>query len=63
MKKRQNNSVGTSVFQIALCVVLICSSILFASSFRAAPQAAFDGFYPPLPKCESAEWVLSGTAQ
>jgi dockerin type I repeat protein len=49
MKKRQNNSVGASVFQIALCVVLICSSILFASSFRAAPQAAFDGFYPPLP--------------
>lgn len=49
MKKRQNNSVGASVFQIAWCVVLICSSILFASSFRAAPQAAFDGFYPPLP--------------
>ena len=49
MKKRQDNSVGASVFQIALCVVLICSSILFASSFRAAPQATQDGFYPPLP--------------
>src|SRR5690242_7543133 len=49
MKKQQNNSVGASVFQIALCVVLTCSSILFASSFRAAPQATQDGFYPPLP--------------
>ena len=26
------------------------SAILFASSFRAAPQATSDGFYPPLPQ-------------
>src|SRR5690242_11626418 len=49
MKKRQNNS-AASALQITLCVALVCSSaILFASSFRAAPQATSDGFYPPLP--------------
>src|SRR5262245_49908200 len=48
--RRGQGSAGASVLQTILCVTLICiSAILFASSFRAAPQSASDGFYPPLP--------------
>src|ERR1051326_3708457 len=50
MKKRENNSTQGSALQITLSLVLIAvSAILFASIFRAAPQATQDGFYPPLP--------------
>src|ERR1051325_10740885 len=50
MKKRQNNSTRASALQITLSVALIAvSAIVFASSFRAAPQATQEGFYPPLP--------------
>src|SRR6187551_2075464 len=50
MKKRQNNS--ASALQITISVALLAvSAIIFASSFRAAPQAAESqpGFWPPLP--------------
>src|SRR5436190_2086870 len=54
MKKRQNNSTRASALQITLSVALMAvSAILFASSFRAAPQAASDSFYPPLPNQHS----------
>ena len=50
MKKRQNNSARASALQITISVALLSvSAILFASSFRAAPTAQQDGFYPPLP--------------
>src|SRR5438105_11234428 len=51
MKKRQNNSTRATALQITLSVALMAvSAILFAYSFRAAPQATSDGFYPPLPQ-------------
>src|SRR5436190_15813204 len=51
MKKRQNNSTRATALQITMSVALMAvSAILFASSFRAAPQATSDGFYPPLPQ-------------
>src|SRR5215831_2910577 len=50
MKKRSNNSTRASALQITLSVALMAlSAILFASSFKAAPQATQEGFYPPLP--------------
>src|SRR6187200_412990 len=52
MKKGHNHSIRASALQIATCLVLlVVSAIIFASSFRAAPQAADSqpGFYPPLP--------------
>src|SRR5438132_1154186 len=56
MKKRQNNSTRASALQITLSIALLAlSAILFASSFRAAPQAASDSFYPPLPAPEQAQ--------
>src|SRR6266850_1352800 len=55
MKKRQDNSTRASALQITLSLALMAlSAILFASSFRAAPQAASDSFYPPLPAQQSA---------
>src|SRR5438045_4801729 len=54
MKQRQNNSTRASALQITLSVALMAvSAILFASSFRAAPQAASDAFYPPLPPAQA----------
>src|SRR6266446_8775390 len=56
MKQRQNNSTRASALQITLSVALMAvSAILFASSFRAAPQAASDGFYPPLPPTQAQQ--------
>jgi len=56
MNKRQNTSARASALQITLSVALVAvSAILSASSFRAAPQAAFDGFYPPLPGQKTTE--------
>src|SRR4051812_2631003 len=54
MKKRQNNSARASALQVSISVALLClSAILFASSFRAAPEQQTGvqqpGFYPPLP--------------
>src|SRR5204863_856842 len=56
MKKRLNNSTRASALQITLSVALMAvSAILFASSFRAAPQAASDAFYPPLPPTQNQQ--------
>src|SRR5437016_1720692 len=69
MKKRENNSTCASALQITLSVALMAlSAILFASSFRAAPQAApnipappqQDGFYPPLPAPAILEGAVPG---
>src|SRR6266446_773407 len=61
MKQRQNNSTRASALQITLSVALMAvSAILFASSFRAAPQAAPDGFYPPLPAAPEGGGNLPG---
>src|SRR4051812_22270244 len=50
MKKRQNNSARATALQITISVALLAvSAIIFANSFRAAPSASQDGFYPPLP--------------
>src|SRR6266404_2008241 len=56
MNKRQNNSVRASALQITLSIALLSvSAILFASSFKAAPTAPPDGFYPPLPVTAAPE--------
>src|SRR5438128_1209768 len=47
MKKRENNSSRASALQISLSVALLAlCAILFASSFKAAPQAAPDSAQP-----------------
>src|SRR5262245_6005206 len=63
MKKRQNNSARASALQITISIALLAvSAILFASSFRAAPQAASapnSGFYPPLPAPDVVDTTTS----
>ena len=58
MKKRQNNSTGTSVLRITLYVALILmSAILLVSGFKGAenwPRSTADGMEVPIPVADQA---------